>query len=104
MASTGSSSSTRSSRVTAGCLPKVRFNGVRVASIVHDLAPALAADRRLAPLRRHDAVLAVSEATAADCRKRLGTAGWRVATIGVGCDETFAAPGCLGADDSGFWR
>jgi len=76
-----------------GLPPESPLNGVRVASIVHDLAPALADDRRLVPLRRHGAVLAVSDATAAECRRRLGGASARVATIGVACDSTFSAPG-----------
>ena len=75
-----------------GMPPESPLNGLRVASLIADLAPTLADDRRLAPLRRHDAILAVSEATAADCRRRLGTASWRVKAIGVACDEDFAAP------------
>ena len=75
-----------------GVPPEAPLNGLRVASLVNDLAPTLADDRRLAPLRRHDAILAVSESTAADCRRRLGSASWRVRTIGVACDESFVSP------------
>ncbi len=63
--------------------PETPLNGPRLASVVHDLASAISEEGRLAPLRRHDAILAVSEAIAADCRRRLGTAAWRVSTIGI---------------------
>ena len=75
-----------------GTPPEAPLNGLRVASLVTDLAPTLADDRRLAPLRRHDAILAVSESTATDCRRRLGSASWRVKTIGVACDGSFVPP------------
>ena len=75
-----------------GTPPEAPLNGLRVASLITDLAPTLADDRRLVPLRRHDAILAVSEATAADCRRRLGSASWRVKSIGVACDESFVPP------------
>ncbi len=76
-----------------GVPPESPLNGVKLASIVHDLAPALADDRRLASLRRHDAVLAVSASTAAECRRRLGAGSGRVATIGLACDEASAGRG-----------
>jgi glycosyltransferase involved in cell wall biosynthesis len=74
-----------------GVPPDAPLGGLKVASLILDLAPSLADDRRLTPLRRHDSILAVSEATAAECRRRLGSASWRVSTIGVACDESFAA-------------
>ena len=77
-----------------GCPPESPLGGVKVASIVHDLAAVLADERCLVPLRRHDAILAVSPSTADDCRGRLGAAAAaRVSTVGVACDATFAAPG-----------
>ena len=76
-----------------GIPPESPLNRVKVASVVHDLASAIADDRVLAPLRRHDAILAVAESTAVLCRQRLGLAANRVSTIGVASDATFAAPG-----------
>jgi hypothetical protein len=75
-----------------GIPPEGPLNDLKVASLILDLAPTFADDRRLAPLRHHDAILAVSESTASDCRRRLGSASWRVSTLGVACDASFEAP------------
>ncbi len=76
-----------------GSPPESPLNGLRIASVVLDLAPVFAEDHRIVPLRRHDAVFAVSDPIAAECRKRLGSAADRVATIDLACDSTFHAPG-----------
>ncbi len=73
-----------------GLPPESPLNELKIASLVLDLVPSLADDRRLAPLRRHDAILAVSDATASECRRRLGAAAWRVSKLGVACDPAFA--------------
>ena len=80
------------SEMYGGLPPESPLNGLKVASVVLDLAPEFIDDRRLAPLRRHDAVLAISEPIAAEARKRMGSASWRVSTLGVACDDSFAAP------------
>lgn len=72
--------------------PESPLNGLKVASVVHDLAQPLADDRRLAPLRRHDAILAVTGATALDWRRCLGQSADRVVTIGLACDDTLESP------------
>ena len=46
----------------------------------------------MTPLRKHDAIFAVSGQTAAQCRLRLGSASSRVATLNVAADPGFAAP------------
>lgn len=66
--------------------PESSLGGVKVASLVSDLSPHRVDDRRLAPLRKHDALLAYAEAVAADCRRRLPEASARVARIGMGCE------------------
>jgi glycosyltransferase involved in cell wall biosynthesis len=73
-----------------GIPPESPLNALKIASIVLDLAPNLADDRRLAPLRRHDAIFAVSEATANESRRRFGSASRRVSTLGLACDPGFA--------------
>jgi glycosyltransferase involved in cell wall biosynthesis len=72
-----------------GIPPESPLNDLKVASMIVDLGSTFADDRRLAPLRRHDAILAVSEATASDCRNRLGTASGRVTALGIAAE---AAP------------
>ena len=62
------------------------LNGLKLASLVFDMAPSMVDDRRLAPLRHHDAILAVSEATASECRRRMGSAAQRVSTVPVAID------------------
>ena len=69
--------------------PESPLNGVKVASLITDLSPARVDDRRLAPLRRHDAILSFSEETAAECRRRLPTASHRVERLGLGLDESW---------------
>ncbi len=75
-----------------GLPPEAPLGGMKVASVVLDLSPGVADDRRIAPLRHHDAVLAFSEPTADLARRRLGSASWRVMTLGLACDESLAAP------------
>ncbi len=70
-----------------GLPPESPLNGLKLASVVLDLSPEFADDRRIAPLRRHDAILAASDAVADDARKRLGSASARVTTIGVASDN-----------------
>ncbi len=76
-----------------GLPPEAPLNGPRVASVVLDLGAALSEDYRVVPLRRHDAILAVTEPVAIQCRQRLGTASNRVASIDLASDATFRAPG-----------
>jgi glycosyltransferase involved in cell wall biosynthesis len=71
-----------------GVPPESPLNELKIASLLLDLAPSVVDDRRLAPLRRHDAILAVSEATANACRRRLGSASWRVSRIGLASDRS----------------
>jgi glycosyltransferase involved in cell wall biosynthesis len=73
-----------------GIPPESPLSELKIASLLLALAANLTDDRRLAPLRRHDAILAVSETTAIECRRRLGSASSRVTTIGVACDPSFA--------------
>ena len=62
------------------------IDGMKLASVVVDLAPNRIDDRRLAPLKHHEAILAFSGPTAAECRKRLGPAADRVTTLGLACE------------------
>ncbi len=72
-----------------GLPPESPLNGVKVASVITDLAPSRVDDRRLAPLRRHDAILAFSEETEAECRRRLPLASGRIERLGLGLDESW---------------
>ncbi len=76
-----------------GIPPEAPLSSLKVASIVLDLDASQADDRRLTPLRRHDAILAVSESTASDCRRRLGVAAGQVSTIGVASEPVSAGDG-----------
>src|ERR1700733_11397446 len=69
-----------------GLPPESPLNGVKVASMISDTAPTRVDYRRLAPLRRHDAILAYSESTADECRLRMPTAECRITRIGLGVD------------------
>ncbi len=70
-----------------GMPPESPLNGVKIASMITDLAPSRVDDRRLAPLRRHDAILALrSRSTADECRLRMPTAEGRITRIGLGVD------------------
>ena len=72
-----------------GIAPRAKLDGIKVASVITDLAPGRADDRRLAPLRSHDALLTFSEGTEAECLERLSTPANRVVRIGLGVDETW---------------
>jgi glycosyltransferase involved in cell wall biosynthesis len=72
-----------------GLPPESPLNGVKVASLINDLAPGRVDDRRLAPVRRHDAILAYCESTAAECRLRMPTASDRIKSIGLAPDESW---------------
>ncbi len=91
-----------------------RDAGCRLASVVYDLIPALDPDRELADpadrrryrarlelLRHSDRLLALSDATARDCRRVLGAAS-AVTRIGAAPDDRFAPAGSPGeeADDA----
>jgi glycosyltransferase involved in cell wall biosynthesis len=72
-----------------GLPPESPLNGVKVASVIAGVAPNRIDDRRLAPLRGHDAILAFSESTAAECRRRLPSARRRVQTLGLAVDDSW---------------
>ncbi len=75
-----------------GVPPESPLGSLKVASVVLDLGVVRGDDRRLAPLRRHEAIFAVSGSTSAQCRVRLGSASSRVATLNVAAVPGFAAP------------
>ena len=75
-----------------GLPPESPIRGPRVASVVQDFDHGVVDDRRLAPIRRHDAILASTKASAADWRRRLGIAAGRVAPIGLASDTPFDRP------------
>jgi glycosyltransferase involved in cell wall biosynthesis len=72
-----------------GMPPDSPPNGVRVASLITDLSPGRVDDRRLSPLRHHDAILAFAEEVADECRRRLPTASRRIERLGLGLDESW---------------
>jgi glycosyltransferase involved in cell wall biosynthesis len=74
-----------------GMPPESPLNGPKVASLVTDLAPGRVDDRRLAPLRRHDAILATSEMAADEARRRLPSASGRVMTLGPALDDSWSS-------------
>ncbi len=75
-----------------GVPPETPLGPLKVASVVLDLGAVRGDDRRLVPLRRHEAIFAVSSATSAQCRGRLGSASSRVATLNVAAVPGFNAP------------
>ena len=66
-----------------GVPPESPLGVLKVASLVFDLAAARRDERCLAPLRRHEAIFAVSAVAAAQCRGWLGAASSRVAALPV---------------------
>jgi glycosyltransferase involved in cell wall biosynthesis len=79
-------------------------NGLRLASVVYDMIPFLFAGeeaydpvlarhyRVLEDLKRYDALLAISEATRADCLRLLGVPPGRVVNIGAASDDRCFVP------------
>ena len=80
--------------------PESPLGGVKLASLVSDLSPHRVDDRRLAPVRKHDALLAYSGAVAAECRRRLPEASGRLTRIGLGSEGPTAFDGPLDAATS----
>src|SRR5207247_11019546 len=86
------------------CRPPRPLNGLKMAAVVYDLIPFLFPAenvydpvlmryyRSLDQLRRYDVLLAISEATRADCLSTLGLADRQVVSIGAGCDRSFFVP------------
>jgi glycosyltransferase involved in cell wall biosynthesis len=84
--------------------PARPLNGLRMASVVHDLIPFLFPDenvhdpllmryyRGLGELTRYDLLLTNSEATRRDCLSVLKLPAEQVVTIGGGCDRRFFVP------------
>lgn len=75
-----------------GLAPESSRNTLKVASLVHDLTPGLDDERRLMPLRRHHAILTLSDSTATHCRKRLGLSPSRVTNLGLAIDPSAESP------------
>lgn len=95
------------------CLPARPQNGLKMASVVHDLIPFLFPYenfydhilmryyRSLDELRRYDLLLTNSEATRQDCLASLGLPDSQVVTISGGCDTQMfhpAPPGPAGPE------
>ena len=84
--------------------PARPWNGLKIAAIVYDLIPFLFQSetiydptllrfyRTLEELRRYDALLAISEATRADCIAMLGLPDHQIVTIGAASDPDFFSP------------
>lgn len=86
-------------------LPAKPLNGLAMVAVVYDLIPFLFRDRcmpdpsyaarfyrRLRPLRRYDALLAISESTRTDCLAVLNLPTARVIDISSASDGTFFIP------------
>ncbi len=79
-------------------------DGLKLAAVVYDLIPFLFQSetiydptllrfyRTLEELRRYDALLAISEATRADCIAMLGLPDHQIVTIGAASDPDFFSP------------
>ncbi|MHC5544661.1 glycosyltransferase family 4 protein, partial [Singulisphaera rosea] len=84
--------------------------GLKLAAVVYDMIPFLFQDedqfssglmrfyRILEDLRRYDALLAISEATRADCQLLLGLPEGRIVNIGAASDPEYFTPILLGPE------
>ena len=69
--------------------PEAAAGSLKVASVLFDLGAGQPDEWLLASLRRHDAIFAVSAATAALCRTWLGSASSRVASLPIAPSPRF---------------